>query len=368
MSNQFNDIQEINEGMAITPTGESKLNARVDEAEYARRGVINDGSQANQVATVFQRELMFARINRKHSAAIRVGEQDSHTLVFGSFNGITHHDESEFRFVGVSCNSPEHQGRNGPLGNQFALQVDGTTTILCLSAISIPKNATIAWRIPRGPDFLGDPKGAGRLLAELYEYKPSEDMIRPHNLHSMLHRVLAGGEKLSDHDQARSMMPIKLWECLLSIGYTLTIAFMEADNPGPALVRVSDDNKLRIAEVFGLITPTGYTNAAVKAEQEKRHANFATHALDMLFQMQYNSTKKTSNGDESARVFPLRAAGAGPMADGRKQEVAQKQAGQVASLVNLMIAWYDKEQRKIIGYTPTGGFKGFSMDVVLRRQ
>jgi len=367
MSNVHTALPPVNNSSPITPTGETKYNARVDEAEWRTRQGHLGAADVRRVAEVHQRDLVFGRRGRKPSSLIKRGMQDSHAPAFAAFNGILHHSEDEFKFLGLATNAPEHQARNGPLGKQFAIYVDGSNTIVCRSALAIPKFAKLAWSLPRSPDLPIDGAGAGRMLAEIREYKAGESIVRPHQLHAMIARGTApGGAKLSPADEKRHQFPLQLWEQLRAIGFTFVLAFLESDTDDEAPGRVDDREKLRIAEIFGMIDARG-ANRAQKSGSQMRAAKFARHALDAVFQMSNNARTGASAHNDSLGAFPLHPAGV-QTTDQRTQEVARQQSGQVAGLLQGIINAFASEQERVIGFTPSGGFPGFNMDIVMRRQ
>jgi hypothetical protein len=51
----------------------------------------------------------------------------------------------------------------------------------------------------------------------------------------------------------------------------------------------------------------------------------------------------------------------------RHQDIARRQAGQMNGLIETFMVLYDDEQRRIFAQTPTGGFPGRNIDVILSK-
>ena len=367
MSGQHLQIQAVNE-TRITVTGGSKANARVDPNEWATREIsLGGGVDVQTLARIEPYDPVFVRKNTPPSELVQFGEMDSHVLCFAAFNGVLHHADDEFTFVGICASSPEHQNRDGPINQQLALWLDGTNTITFRSCLPFNMFDQIQWCIPRSADLPIDPTGAGRHLAELRPYEAGKSIFNVHRMHEMISRVAVRGETPEGHDNRRHQLPLKVWELLRAIGYTFVIAYKEIEaSQNGQIGQISEAEKVFAGAVFGLTSSQG-SNKAQRADADQKRAMFAQHALDSVFQMQTHPQSKKSRKVDGMTAFPLHEAGT-QVRDVRTQEISRAQEDQIGELFQCTMTGYAAERRSIIGECLSGAVPGGKGDVLIRRE
>jgi hypothetical protein len=355
MSNAFLQDPTINKGQPITPTGFSKLNARVDAFEFSNERHLGQSPDALRIANVFQRELVFQRAGRlpHHDPEVDLPVTD----VFAAFNGIERGSESQFRFVGLACNEAEHQNRNGPLGGHFAVYADGGNTIVCRSQLPISPGSFLKWRIPSSPGLPADENNCGRLLAEIVAHNPGETGLSSGIVHLARHRVL---HAVAPHDSERDQMTLAatMYDSIQAIGYLSVLAYLQATSPQA----LSDAEKQRIAVVMGVLPDKEAGDSRTRDQAAKMQSLLP----DTLFQMRYDKSKDKSIADQKNRPFKLEPLLTSNLS-AQQKHIARTTADPFGRLLALFMKQMEEDFRTIIGFTNTGGFPGHNMDVVLRR-
>lgn len=358
MSNAYNALPNVNGTQPIAPTGQSKMNAEVDAVWYTNRGMQKDDKRAFPG----QGDLVFIVANRKPDKRAKRGLNVDRVPAIATFNNALHYNEADFVFFGVAVNEAEHARRNGPLGAQFAVQIGGTRTILLRSMMPVGQGARLMWSLPRQTaDSIVDPYGAGRLLAEIHEYKPGMSVARPNNLHSMMARSVRN-MKIADADKRHHQAAYKMFEALLHVAYTVELARRRSENGGND---VNQLEKMQLAEQYGLVKARG-GNVSTQNKRNEAAMAFQKDALDDIFGMAYNETTGKSHKVNGRAAFELAPMGTA-VSDPRTQDIARQQAGQMSGIIDVLLVMYDEEQRRIIGYTPTGGFPGRNIDTILSK-
>ena len=358
MSNAFNALPNVNGTQPIAPTGQAKMNAEVDKIWYTNRGMQQDDKRA----FVGQGDLVFIVVGRKPDKRAKRGLNIDRVPAIATFNNAMHYSEADFAFFGVAVNEAEHARRNGALGQQYAVQIGGTRTILLRSTMPVGQGARLMWALPRTTaDTIVDPYGAGRLLAEVHEYKPGMSVARKNNMHALMARSVRN-LKIADGERRQHQAAYKMFESLLHIAYTVELARRRMENGGND---VSQAEKLNLAEEYGLVKVRG-GNVNTQKAREQKALQFQMEALDDIFGMQYNPTTGKSHKVNGRTAFELSPMGTA-VSDSRTQEIARQQAGQVGGVIDTLLVMYDEEQRRIIGYTPTGGFPGRNLDCILSK-
>lgn len=313
-----------------TETGFAVLNAFLSVAQ--------GHGENNFSHAVMPGDMVFAD---KHNQFARKGNHS--VAAFASLNDVLHYDESSLKFLGIARGVPEHQGRHsGVTGGQFAIRVGGTGTMFCNSNGPISKMATLAWRIPKDVTVLPvDVTGAGRVLAEIYEYNPKEAAHDAHRIFTLVASVFGGSEEpvSKKHSDYASF---SIWRFLRNIAFTFALEYEKVKNPSLTAAQT-----MELAKAFGL-APGGGGDLQLQMKM-----------LEAVFQMNYKAGRGVASS--STLAFPLEENTAP-----EKKKVSLQQVDQVKLLIGHIKSLYHDDHERIIGYSPSGGIPGAQFDVVLK--
>jgi hypothetical protein len=265
--------------------------------------------------------------------------------------------ESQFRFAGLACNSPEHMNRHGPLNAQLAVYADGGNSIFCRSKVPISPGAYIKWKIPSGAGVPQDDKNLGRLLPELVAHTPEDTQLTSLTVHQSVHRSIVGKEH-NPEDVDQAYIAVEAWRKITAIAYLAHLAYIEATTG-----RVPNDaEKINAAIVFGVIKKETTTNNQIVLQQSAMRKLM----LDKVFQMNYNAAGNKSSIDENQRPFKLLPIHSGSQS-ATQSAIARECADPFGGLTQIYLKQLEEDMRNVIGMTTSGGFPGQNMDVILRR-
>jgi hypothetical protein len=327
MSNTQQALEAYN-NQKNTETGFGVLNAFLSVAQ--------GHGENNFSHAVMPGDMVFAD---KHNQFAPKGKHQ--VAAFASLNDVLHYDESSLKFLGIARGVPEHQGRHsGVNSGQFAIRVGGTGTMFCNSSGPISKMATLAWRIPKDMTVLPvDVTGAGRVLAEIYEYNPKEAAHDAHRIFALVASVLGGSDEPKSTKHA-DYASFSIWRFLRNIAFTFALEYQKKKNPA-----MTDADKQALAKDFGLAAG-GDTALQMKM-------------LSAVFQMTYSAGRGVASS--STLAFPL-----DEITAPEKKKISLQQVDQVKLLIGHIKSLYHDENERIIGYSPSGGIAGAQFDVVLK--
>jgi hypothetical protein len=309
-----------------TPTGFAVLNAIV------KQDVTVDGDYSK---AILPNDLCFgSKLN------VLVPKKTEHVEAFASVANMQHLREEDLQFIGLARGVPQHQGRaSSAQSGQFAIQVGGTSTIRCNSQGPLSKFAPIAFRLP-GPNahLPVDIANAGRVLAEIYMYDPTDAAYDAERMFFVVAKAL----KNPTEEYSRRTVDFAsfgIFKLLRSIAFSFAVALLP-----PAQATAA--GKEALAKQYGLI----YDSASAKGYMS---------ALESVFQMRLSNG--TPQNDPALLAFKL-----DETTPTELKEVSMMQVDQVERLVGMIKNIYKNEQDRIIGYLPSGGLPGKKADIVLK--
>jgi len=158
---------------------------------------------------------------------------------------------------------------------------------------------------------------------------------------------------------ARSTQPdAVIFTQLLSIAYTGALLVVDTMNGGGGL---TDADKMMIAEMMGVATPTG-------KQAQANAADFRRKFVDAVFGAEFSMQTGTSQASDQHLAFPLRYNGLDSQNEERQQEIARLQAGHFDRLAKAMFMKDRYVRDRIFAISMTSSKPGGDIDVLLDNQ
>jgi len=358
-----------NRTSVITETGIVVYNGVQDGDEInSRRGKLGE-SKVDDVAANYPGDLIFTRTGRRQSAASKTNPLPMNGAIPGwsAFNGVTDEHESNFRLCGEARTTNQLQGMQGrALDRAFALKAGGTSTIRLISALPIAARTVLMWAVPRSPNLPSDISGRGRKLAEIKEYKPSEMLTSRILMHQLIKRqstTPVNPASLNNEEEVELSQVLLFAAGIRTIGFTAVIT--AAASRGGAVI--SDQDKLDLAVLFGLIDPDDSKSTAV-ADKAKA-ATFQNQLIDAVFMASFNPKTMLSRTDEDKAAFTGPAVDLkggrvrGQSGDPKKKAVKRAQLMAVTDITSATATLIESRKTRIFAIALTAGRPGQDIDV-----
>lgn len=349
----------------VTETGITVYNGVQDEAEIrSRQGKLGE-ARVPEICKNFPRDLLFTRANRRHAAVAADNPlpMQGALAVWSAFNGALDEDDDEFRFAGEARTTNQLQGMAGrECGRALAIKNGGVSTIRNVSVRAFAPGTILTWCVPKSQGLPVDLTGNGRRLAELKEYRLSENVVGRTRLHALIKRSLSvavNADALSNGENLELSHALFFGKGLRAIAVAAILS------SGPATPAEAE----KICQLFGLIDIPESSSTA--AQDRKKAQDTFNNFLDVVFQASYDPKTQLSKTDPKRALFPDASMVVGRMRTAGNEQ--QKRANRsmlegVQNITDSLAALIDSRKQRIFAISLSAANPGQDMDIIYTRK
>lgn len=263
--------------------------------------------------------------------------------------------DRQIRFVGFLRGETNNEHVKGNANGSLAVICRGVLTVLHSGVEIISPGALVCIRAPTEAEaeqqvFVGRIPGKPILMLE--EYKPELDAMEAKTAFSAL--MVSLGVRVNARTRAipeEQAEAFHAWWIAERTSYAIFTAVLAGED---AKERNKDPQAARTKAYKEMSTLLGLIGNSPNIELQKE-------LLRRLFTM--NVVGELVDTDVNQLIFPF--ATSGSTVDPNNTELARRQASAVQNKFNSIISCHAKKQNSIIGKTPSGGYPGGSIDLVM---